>query len=94
MLHLIYIIIQHKTWLRQTVFPLYFMLSSSQRDFSTQGLSEVPRSGVNTFSYDSTSCGVFDREHSVPEFYMAAFDTYVLVDPICVTFKQHKDAHA
>jgi len=48
---------------------------------------------VNTFSYVSTSCGVFNREYSVPEFCLAAFEAYVLVDPICVTFKRRKDAH-
>jgi hypothetical protein len=69
------------------------MFSSSQSDVSPQGLSEVPRSGVNTFSYDATSCGVFNREYSVSEFCLAAFDTYVLVVPICVTFKQHKVTH-
>jgi hypothetical protein len=69
------------------------MLSSSQSDVSPQGLSEVLRSGVNTFSYDATSCGLFNREYSVPEFCLAAFDTYVLVDPICVTFKRHKATH-
>jgi len=69
------------------------MMPSSQRDVSIQDFSEVHRSGVNTFSYESTNCGVFNREYSMPEFCLAAFDTYVLVDPICVTFKRYKDTH-
>ena len=75
MLHLSYIILQHKTWLLQTAFILFCMMPSSQRDVSIQGLIEVHRSGVNTFSYESTNCRVFNREYSVPEFCLAAFYT-------------------
>ena len=48
---------------------------------------------MNTFSYESTNCGFVNREYFVPEFCLVAFDTFVLVDPICVTFKWHKDTH-